>query len=71
MWLGRRLPSGLRDGEPVAEELADEDGLAVEEEGLGVGVDVNVGSGVGVGVVGATAAAALKGKKPAVAATPK
>jgi len=34
-----------------------------------VGVDVNVGTGVGVGV--ATRAAALNGKKPAIAAAPK
>jgi len=47
------------------------DGLAVgEEEGEMVGVDVNVGAGVGVGGV-ATEAAALNGKKPTVAATPK
>jgi hypothetical protein len=40
-----------------------------EEEAAMVGVEVNVGTGVGVGV--ATRAAALNGKKPAVAAAKK
>jgi hypothetical protein len=70
--VGRRLPSWLRDGEPVAEGPADEEALAVGEadgEGEEVGVRVKVGAGVGVGV--ATGVVALNGKKPAVAATPK
>ena len=68
--MGRRPASGLRDGEPDAEGLPDDDGPAVgDEEGAMVGVDVNVGTGVGVGV--ATRAAALNGKKPAIAAAPK
>ena len=65
--MGRRLLSGLSDGEGV------DDGPAGEVVGDDEGTIVAVGAGVGVDVVPATGvgeAAALKGGSPAIAATP-